>query len=135
MYMYSHVFRGLGKAVEEQFAIVVRPDFDISKRECPPRHRSEAERNIEAEVRKMADLGVLEPSNAPTSTNFVFVPKRTNVVSGECENRTATNYRRINSFTKADNYPLPTSHKSWRSTGFTLRSTCGPWDSLCLLAY
>jgi hypothetical protein len=47
----------------------MRPDFDISKRECPPRRRSEAERNIEeAEVRKMADLGVLEPSNTPSST-------------------------------------------------------------------
>jgi hypothetical protein len=74
---HEAVFKGMGCATGEQFRINVPPDFDVMKLDCPPGRRSEKERATEGrEVRAMLDLGVLRPSDAPASTNNVFVQKR-----------------------------------------------------------
>jgi hypothetical protein len=77
------------------------------KLDCSPRRQSEKERETdEREVRAMLDLGVLRPSDAPASTNNVFVQKRTVDVNGIAETRTATDPRKINVYTENDSYPI-----------------------------
>jgi transposase InsO family protein len=108
LFRHEAVFKGLGLATGEQFRINVPPDFDVMKLDCPPRRRSEKERETEErEVRAMLDLGVLRPSNAPASTNNVFVQKKTVDVNGMAETRTATDHRKINVYTENDSYPIP----------------------------
>jgi hypothetical protein len=100
------VFRGLGKAVGEEFYIKVPPNFDMSQLACPPHRRSENERVLEeAEVTRLMKLGVIEPSNARASTNFVYVVKKAKDAAGNPGQRTATDHRKINQFTEQDGYP------------------------------
>jgi hypothetical protein len=102
------VFKGLGCATGEQFRINVPPDFDVMKLDCPPRRRSEKERATEeTEVRAMLDLGVLRPSDAPASTNNVFVQKKTVDANGIAETRTAMDHRNANVSTENESYPIP----------------------------
>jgi hypothetical protein len=105
---HEAMFKGLGCATGEQFRINVPPDFDVMKLDCPPRRRSEKERATEErEVRAMLDLGVLRPSDAPASTNNVFVQKKTVDANGIAETRTATDHRKINVYTDNDCYHIP----------------------------
>jgi hypothetical protein len=102
------VFRGLGKAVGGgEFHMRVPRNFDISQLD-PPHRRSEKERVLEeVEVTRLMALGVIEPSDALASTNFVFVAKKTKDAAGNPEQRTATDHRKINEFTEQDGYPMP----------------------------
>jgi hypothetical protein len=97
------IFRGLGNAVGEEFHIKVPPNFDMSQLDCPPHHRSEKEQVLEeGEVTRLMKLGVIEPSNARSSTNFVYVAKKTKDAAGNPEQRAATDHRKINQFTEQD---------------------------------
>jgi hypothetical protein len=70
-------FRGLCKTEGEEFHIKVPPNFDMSQLDCPQHRRSEKERVLEeAEVTRLMTFGVLEPSDALASTNFVFVANK-----------------------------------------------------------
>jgi hypothetical protein len=105
---HEDVFRGLGCAKGEKFRINVPPDFDAMKLDCPPRRRSEKERATEErEVRAMFDLDVLRPSDAPASSNRVFVQNEAVDANSIAETRTATDHPKINVYTENDSYPLP----------------------------
>lgn len=69
---------------------------------CTPYQVSEAERKIIVDqVEKMIADGVVRPSSSPWSSPVVLVRKR----SGEI--RFCVDYRRLNSVTQRDVYPLP----------------------------
>jgi hypothetical protein len=56
-------------------------------------------------VTRLMKLGVIEPSNARASTNFVYVAKKTKDAAGNPGQRTATDHRKINQFTEQDGHP------------------------------
>jgi hypothetical protein len=133
---HEAVFKGLGCATGEQFRINEPPDFDVMKLDCPPRRRSEKERATEErEVRAMLGLGVLRPSDAPASTNNVFVQKTTVDGNGIAETRTATDHRKLNVYTENDSYPIPAIEDimNWLATKkvfTTLVLRSGYWSEL-----
>lgn len=57
---------------------------------------------IRKEIEYMLRHDLIEPSNSPWSSPCVLVPK-----PGEGSYRFCTDYRKINSITKADSYPVP----------------------------
>jgi hypothetical protein len=60
----------------------------------------------------------LAPFSAAASTNIVFVDKKTTDSAGNFETRTATDHRRLNTFTKNDSYLMPSIDDivNWLST-------------------
>jgi hypothetical protein len=58
---------------------------------------------------------LLAPFSAAASTNIVFVGKKTRDSAGNFETRTATDHRRLNTFTKNDSY-LIDDIVNWLST-------------------
>lgn len=59
------------------------------------------QRHLNSEVDRMLDLGVIQPSKSPYSSNVILVKKP----SGEY--RLCFDGRKLNSITKKDSYPLP----------------------------
>jgi hypothetical protein len=131
---HQDVFKCLGFANGEEFKIQVTEGIDIDKLDCPPRRRSEKERLLEEiEVQNMLDLGVLAPSSAAASTNNVVVNKKTTDSAGNVETHTATDHRRLNTFTKNNSYSMPSIDDivNWLSTKkyfSTLDLRCGYWE-------
>ena len=71
-------------------------------RKSQPRRYPLAQRDIvEAELQKMLDNDIIEPSSSPWASNVVLVKKKDNSV------RFCVDYRRLNEVTKKDAYPLP----------------------------
>ncbi|KAJ1130785.1 hypothetical protein NDU88_009132 [Pleurodeles waltl] len=62
--------------------------------------------NIKAEVAKMLDLKVIEPSDSPWSSPVVLVPKA-NPQGGKKELRFCVDYRGLNAVTRTDAHPIP----------------------------
>ena len=71
--------------------------FKLPARRVPFAKRAEAER----EVQQMLDNNVVRPSSSPWSSPIVLVTKKDGSV------RFCVDYRRLNSITKKDSYPLP----------------------------
>ncbi len=68
---------------------------------CPVRRRSPKEEEVEREaMRKLLDLGVLEPSVSPWAANNVFVPKKDGSI------RVTSDFRALNNATITDSYPM-----------------------------
>ena len=68
----------------------------------PPRRAPIAQREvIEQEVKKMLDAGVIQPSDSPWAAPIVLVRKKDGSV------RFCVDFRKLNSVTKKDAYPLP----------------------------
>ena len=66
------------------------------------RRYAPAERDyIEAEVKKMQQQGVVQPSSSPWNSPVVLVKKKNG------ETRFCVDYRELNKVTKRDTYPLP----------------------------
>lgn len=59
------------------------------------------QKHLHAEIKKMSDLGVIQPSNSPWSSPVLLVKKK----NGEF--RACFDGRRLNSVTVPDSYPLP----------------------------
>ena len=88
-----------GRFTEAKHAINVEGHAPIK---LPPRRYPIAQREVvEKEVKKMLDADIIEPSTSPWSANIVLVKKKDGSV------RFCVDYRRLNSVTKKDAYPLP----------------------------
>ena len=69
---------------------------------CPPRRVSPREREIIDElVKEMLDTGVCSTSNSPWASPIVLIPKKDGSI------RFCVDYRKLNSVTVRDVYPLP----------------------------
>lgn len=65
----------------------------------------------EAEIEKMLQQGVIEPSNSPWTSPIVLCKKKDNTV------RFCVDYRKLNHVTRKDPYPLPRIDESLDSLG------------------
>ncbi|KAJ1159025.1 hypothetical protein NDU88_011695 [Pleurodeles waltl] len=70
------------------------------------RHPDHVRDCIKQEVRKMLDLGVIEPSESPWASPVVLVPKP-HTKDGKREMRFCVDYRGLNQVTKTDAHPIP----------------------------
>ncbi len=57
--------------------------------------------SVEAEISRMLDLGVIEPTNSEWASPIVIVPEK------DVTTRFCVDYRRLNAITVSDCYPLP----------------------------
>jgi transposase InsO family protein/predicted aspartyl protease len=90
----------------------------------PPFHMREA---ANKEVTKMLDAGIIEPSNSPWASPVVLVKKKDGSL------RYCIDYRKLNSVTQKDSYPLPRIDDSLDSLGkakyfSTLDLASGYWQ-------
>ena len=60
-------------------------------------------KEVEKEVQKMLEMGIIEPSNSPYNSPIVIVKKKDNT------NRFCIDFRRINVVTKSDSEPMTNS--------------------------
>jgi hypothetical protein len=70
-------------------------------REALRRHPQVYTEEIDANVNKMLNQGVIEPCSSPWASNVVLVKKEDGTI------RCAIDYRKLNNITKKDTYPLP----------------------------
>ena len=96
-----------------------------SARRLPLAKRAEAE--AEAEVQRMLQKGIIEPSCSPWSSPIVLIRKKDGSV------RFCIDYRKLNSVTVKDSYPLPRIDESLDALGkaewfTTLDLTSGYWQ-------
>jgi hypothetical protein len=90
----------------EEFRIVLRPEADLSKLNRPAFRKSPTERAIEdAEVKKLLDRGILEPSISPCGTSNVLVPKKDLPDGTPGGMRITADLRAVNSVTIGDAFP------------------------------
>lgn len=95
-----------------------------------PHRAGPAQRDVEkAEVKRMLELDVIEPSQAEWASPVVLVPKP------DGSTRFCIDYRRLNSLTKRDSYPLPRMDEFIDSLGdanffTTLDANSGYWQVL-----
>jgi len=61
--------------------------------------------DMQAQVEKMLEKGVIRESSSPWSTSAILVPKKS--VDGKPKYRFCVDFRALNSVTKFDSYPLP----------------------------
>ena len=62
---------------------------------------------IEAEVRKMEEQGIIQPSKSPYASNLLLVRKPDPSQKGGWKNRVCASFVRLNDQTVKDSYPLP----------------------------
>ena len=60
-----------------------------------------ARQEVAQHIRKMQEANVIQPSSSPWSSSIVLVKKKDGTL------RFCVDYRRLNSVTKADTFPLP----------------------------
>ncbi|XP_063390383.1 uncharacterized protein LOC134676003 [Cydia fagiglandana] len=78
----------------------------------PPYRLTPAKKEImKAEIEKMLREGIIEECESAWTSPAVLVPKKNNTV------RFCADYRKLNSVTKTDNYPLPLIDELLQSTG------------------
>jgi len=95
-----NIFKGVGAIKGVTHKIKLKPEAEPVF--LPMRRRSPAEKKTEEDsVRKLLDMGVLEPSVSLWGTSNVFVPK-----NGKDVMRTTSDFRRLNDMTVTDVYPI-----------------------------
>ena len=99
LWKYREIFKGIGTVKNFEHEIRLQPD--CKPYVAPMRRRSPKEQEIEKKaMKKLLEMGVLEPSESPWATNNVFVPKK------DSGTRCTSDYRVLNSFTIGDQYPM-----------------------------
>jgi len=88
-----------GQAARVEHHIVLENNQPI--RQVPYRVPVRKDAEIKELVSEMLELGVIEPSSGPWSSPVVLVKK------ADGSSRFCVDYRKINSVTRKDNYPLP----------------------------
>ena len=63
------------------------------------------EKEVNREVEKMLEMGIIRPSKSPWASPIVIVPKPDGTI------RFCVDYRKLNSITKMDAYPIPSTER------------------------
>jgi len=90
---------------------IVTPTDAVPIREQPYRTGPFKRQIIAAQIHKMLELQVLEPSHSAWASSVVIVPKK----NGKA--RFCVDYRRLNNITKKEAYPLPRMEDCLHSLG------------------
>ena len=101
---YADVFSGnpnVTNAAIHQIDAGDSAPIHCSPYKVPQRLESE----VNKEIDKMLELGTICPSNSPWASLVVFVPKPDGTI------RFCVNYRKLNSVTKMDAYPIPSMER------------------------
>lgn len=96
---YADVFSGkpnVTNAAIHQIDTDDSPPIRCSPYKVPQRLKSE----VNKEIDKMLELGIIRPSTSPWASPVVVVPKPNGTI------RFCVDYRRLNSVTKMDAYPI-----------------------------
>jgi hypothetical protein len=89
-----------------EFRILLKPNADLSKLNRPAFRKSPVERAIEdAEMQKLLDRGILEPSFSPCGISNVLVPKKHLPDGTPGGLRVTADLRAVNSVTCVDAFP------------------------------
>lgn len=129
LWRYSSVFEAPGKEgcrSSVQHRIPTGDNRPITKR--PYRVPHHLRPVVEEHLAEMLDKGVIVPSSSPWSAPVVLVPKKTS--DGSLKYRFCTDFRALNTITKADAYPLPLIQETLEHLGqsryySTLDLVCG----------
>jgi hypothetical protein len=99
LWEFKDIFLGMGLVKNVEHKIELTPGATPY---CAPiRRRSPAQEDAERiEVNKLVALGVMEPAISPWAACNVFVPKKSGAL------RTTTDFRRLNTVTVTDTYPM-----------------------------
>ena len=74
-------------------------------RSSPYRIPQKLEEEVNKEIEKMLEMGIIRPSTSPWAAPVVIVPKPDGTI------RLCVDYRKLNSVTKMDAYPIPSMEK------------------------
>jgi len=97
---HSHMLTDLpGHTDLVEHVVRLTEDRPVSVRQYPLPF--ESEETIRSEVRKMLDMGIIEPSSSPFSSPVVLVKKKDNTV------RFCIDFRQLNKVTQFDCEPIP----------------------------
>jgi uncharacterized protein (DUF2267 family) len=109
---HAKVFKGTGCCSEaSEFEIKLKKGVKPLLIDQPARKRSPAKHRVEREtIEKLVNESIMEPSMTPAATQNVFVEKWTHEKQGKPEISMATDFRKLNSITENDAYPLEDLH-------------------------
>lgn len=111
--MYEEGKTGLGGARGVSHRIVTGDATPIYKRPYKVPHALRPE--VERQIRKMKEEGVITDSDSPWSAPVVLVPKKS--TDGETKYRFCTDFRALNQVTKVPVYPIPNITETLESMG------------------
>ncbi|XP_076053569.1 uncharacterized protein LOC143032587 [Oratosquilla oratoria] len=92
---------------DECFSEALTLEHDVETHGAPPIRQRPYRLNtfkreyVRAEVQRLQELGIVQPSHSPWASPVVLVPKPDGSM------RLCVDYRRVNAVTEADGYPLP----------------------------
>jgi len=92
---------GFSELEEHKIELLDPKPFIEKARRHPPLHVQEAKKQVET----MLEEGIVEPSVSPWCSEYVLVRKKTN------EWRLCIDFRKLNSVTKRDSFPLPNAEE------------------------
>ena len=78
------------------------PPINVKSYRYPQIHKEE----VDKQINKMLDQGIIEPSTSPWNSPVWVVPKKVDAM-GERKWRLVIDYRKLNEVTVGDSYPLP----------------------------
>jgi hypothetical protein len=99
LWEFKDIFLGMGLVKNVEYKIELTPGATPY---CAPirRHHPAQEDAERIEVKKLVSLGVMEHAISPWAACNVFVPKKSGAL------RTTTDFRRLNTVTVTDTYPM-----------------------------
>lgn len=90
------------EAIQHEIATTSSDPINTKSYRFPDVHKQE----VQTQINKMLDEGIIKPSISPWSSPIWVVPKKSDA-SGQSKWRVVIDYRRLNDITIGDSYPIP----------------------------
>ena len=104
LHEYSDVFSGKPNLTRVATHKIDTGD-SLPIRSSPYKIPQKLEEEVNKEIEKMLEMGIIRPSTSPWAAPVVIVPKPDGTI------RLCVDYRKLNSVTKMDAYPIPSMEK------------------------